>query len=644
MSVSLQINTDTIIDQRFRLIERIGVGGMSEVWRAEHLRLPASFAIKFLYRHQMDQETLKRFEREAHIMATLSHPHITRINDFNVLSDGTPYIVLEYLEGEPLSDRLLRGALDLLSVQEVVTQVGSALNITHARGIVHRDLKPDNIFLCHHDEEHTIHAKVLDFGVSKITSHQNLQMTQDQRGFLGTPHYMSPEQALGSHQIDARADQFALAIICYEMLVGHKPFNGNSIFEIASQVINHTPAPVHHYQPRLSSNVSECLLKALSKDPQNRYADCRLFVQKFCQSLNLNSSDDFDANNHTEISDTAEHYNHHMIDHGHTNHDHENGLHTIPIQMPDFSDPMYHTQASGPPTQVTNAPVTTHVQNENVIPNQPAYRVSDDQLTAYQKFDALLNTPPPVLNHESTADLKDYQVNEYMSSAYNTPHGQYAPAQSFPNLSGEYEALSNSSHINQLKKTKRMWLIFGGVMALLFILFGIYWLTLETQIARMKEQAVQMNAQSEPAEIQKNKQSIYQINKATVMSESHYKKAKKRFERKRMKKFRFKPNQKKVKDGESLTLVVEFESMISKDKTLKTYWVGGPNNTDRFQNLKPISKSYSHSTTKTWQATYKNIEAGHWVVYVLDDAQSNTANQRVNSDGWSLRYPLWLKQ
>jgi serine/threonine-protein kinase len=199
-----------IIKESYQLARKLGEGGMGEVWEAFNPRLPkVKYAIKFLFGHSTTSEQFERFQREAKILTALDHENITRIHDLD-FSYHPPFIVLEYLDGEPLSNRLERArehgqmGLPLPEVINILGQVGAALKTTHARGVIHRDLKPENIYLCHQPNSSTPLVKVLDFGVSKMSGEE--QITQHQQGFLGTPQYMSPEQALGYENLDHRAD------------------------------------------------------------------------------------------------------------------------------------------------------------------------------------------------------------------------------------------------------------------------------------------------------------------------------------------------------------------------------------------------------------------------------------------------------
>lgn len=270
--------------ETYRLIRQLGKGGMGEVWEAEHLRLPRKVAIKFLLMGgQGNSELESRFQREAEIASSLKHPHIIDVHDFNVLADGTPYIVMEHLEGQDLRARLEAGPLQLEETLAITRQVASALSVAHGSNVVHRDLKPENIFLCEsHDGR--LHAKVLDFGISKLRNSVNSFATQEHT-LLGTPGYMSPEQAMGKHaSLDGRADLFSLATIVYEMLTGHSLFAGDSLAEIVYKVVHHSPPPLAQLNASVPRGLSAAVAQALEKDPDSRQAS----VQGFVSALDLN--------------------------------------------------------------------------------------------------------------------------------------------------------------------------------------------------------------------------------------------------------------------------------------------------------------------------------------------------------------------
>jgi serine/threonine protein kinase len=259
-----------VLVDTYRIERLIAEGGMGAVYEASHLRIPKKFAIKFLKVSLLDNSVaLLRFRREAEVVATLDHPHIVSLLDYNITSDGVPYTILEYLEGEHLGDRVSRGRLPLVDIVRIVDAVCSALSAAHQKGVIHRDLKPENVILC------TAGAiKVVDFGIAKLRGGQELTAFNS---ILGTITYMAPEQLIAG-QIDARADQFAIAAMTYEMLSGEMPFGSEgSIPEIAERVLRHQPAPIPGYPPPLH----EVLLRAMAKDAGQRYADVTAFCAAF---------------------------------------------------------------------------------------------------------------------------------------------------------------------------------------------------------------------------------------------------------------------------------------------------------------------------------------------------------------------------
>ncbi len=259
----------------------LGQGGMGSVFLCSHARLPGKqVAIKVLHTEVSNVEVLARFRREAEIASKLGHPNIVTVLDFNALDDGTPYLVLEYLVGESLWDRMKHGPLPLEFALSLTRQVGSALAAAHREGIVHRDLKPQNIFLVATESQgrHSEIAKVLDFGISKICGSATVQ-TQENT-MLGTPQYMSPEQALGrQNDVDGRADQFALAVILHEILTGVTAFPGSSIPEVVFKVVYEEPAALLQSAPATPPHVVAALARAMRKNHTERFPSIEEFVQ-----------------------------------------------------------------------------------------------------------------------------------------------------------------------------------------------------------------------------------------------------------------------------------------------------------------------------------------------------------------------------
>jgi len=278
------LSAGTVIAGTYRITHRLGRGGMGEVWAAEHQRLPGKqVAIKVLNaNYANDPDVLARFRREAEIASRLAHPNIVEIHDYNVLEDQTPYLVLELLAGESLDERLARGALPPAEALRILQEVCSALRVAHRAGVVHRDLKPQNVFLCAERDDKPGPSKVLDFGISKIRG-SNTVRTQTET-VLGTPQYMSPEQALGKHdQVDARTDIFCLGIMAYEMLSGRPPFTGQTLPEVVFKIVYEPEPPLGEVCPGVAANVVAAVHKALSKNQDDRFAS----VDEFLIALGL---------------------------------------------------------------------------------------------------------------------------------------------------------------------------------------------------------------------------------------------------------------------------------------------------------------------------------------------------------------------
>lgn len=274
---SASLSSGSVLHGTYVLEERLGSGGMGTVWRARHLRLPRSVAIKVLHEQAYEsEELLLRFRREAEITSQLGHPHIVEVFDFNVLEDGRAYLVMELLEGQSLRERMKAGPR--FSTEEAVVilqQVASALARAHRAGIVHRDLKPENVFLLATSGARP-HAKVLDFGISKIQGAETV-LTKEM-SLLGTPRYMSPEQARGeSDRVDGRADQFALGAIAYEMLAGKPAFEGGSVAAVLLEVLDKDPAPLEAVAPETPPPLAAAVRRALSKEPSARFRDLEVF-------------------------------------------------------------------------------------------------------------------------------------------------------------------------------------------------------------------------------------------------------------------------------------------------------------------------------------------------------------------------------
>jgi eukaryotic-like serine/threonine-protein kinase len=274
-----EIDVGTVLGDTYEVTQLIGQGGMGAVWAVKHRRLPKRFAVKVLLGALQDSEGYARFRREAEIASRIGHPGIVEVLDFNTLPSGTPYLIMEFLEGESLARRLKRGPIPVAETLSLARQIGSALNAAHKNDVVHRDLKPDNIFLVPTDTGGVLsdRVKVLDFGISKIRNAQTV-LTQEST-LMGTPQYMSPEQASGKNSlVDQRTDVFALGAIVYEMLTGKAAFSGETLATVVVKVMLEPPPPIEELQPSIPKAVRDAVYRALEKEPGKRFPDVAAFI------------------------------------------------------------------------------------------------------------------------------------------------------------------------------------------------------------------------------------------------------------------------------------------------------------------------------------------------------------------------------
>ena len=271
----------TVLEGAYRITRLLGEGGMGAVYEAVQLRLNKRVAVKVMSRElAANSEALARFHREAEITSLLGHAHLVTIIDFGMAQTGEPYLVMEYLDGEDLEHRIQRdGRLPIETAVHITRQIASALAATHAKDVVHRDLKPANIFLLQMAGE-TDFAKVLDFGISKMKAART--KLPRALSILGTPNYMSPEQATGMvDEIDHRTDQWALACIAWEMLSGRSPFAADELSVLLYQIINLAPQPLSKRVPDLPPDVEPVLRRALSKQMTDRCPSITDFSRAF---------------------------------------------------------------------------------------------------------------------------------------------------------------------------------------------------------------------------------------------------------------------------------------------------------------------------------------------------------------------------
>jgi serine/threonine protein kinase len=261
------------IGGRYRLTKLLGEGGMGEVYAADHIHITKKVAVKLLHREiSTDEQAIARFKQEAQSASSIGHDNIVRIDDFFELDDGRVCMCMEYLAGENLANVIHAvGADQPARGIEIMRQVCEGLSAAHALGIVHRDMKPENVFLTRLPDG-SERAKLLDFGIAKVVGGEASNLTKTGTVF-GTPHYMSPEQALGQ-TIDPRADIYSLGVMLYEMFAGEVPFKAETFMGVLSQHITEQPAQPSTVTPGrvVPAQIERVILKAMAKKAEDRFS------------------------------------------------------------------------------------------------------------------------------------------------------------------------------------------------------------------------------------------------------------------------------------------------------------------------------------------------------------------------------------
>lgn len=277
------------LGDRYALEAKVGEGGMGEVWRARHLALESEVAIKFLSKAlASNDETRKRFLMEAKLTAQIRTRHAVQVFDFGVTDDGHPYLVMELLQGEPLSLRIERlGQLDLASTVRIMSAAAKALARAHHLGIIHRDFKPDNVFLTLNDEKED-EVKVVDFGIAKLLGSldeseatpsefadaaKSLSSLTRTGRLVGTPNYMSPEQIGMSSELGPAVDIWAFGIVAFECLTGHSPFAGADVISLFADISLGKFRDARDLNPLVPRAFDAWFRKACAADPRARFAD-----------------------------------------------------------------------------------------------------------------------------------------------------------------------------------------------------------------------------------------------------------------------------------------------------------------------------------------------------------------------------------
>ncbi|MGD0708149.1 MAG: serine/threonine-protein kinase [Anaerolineaceae bacterium] len=266
----------------YQILAQLGQGGMATVYKAYHEALDRYVALKVLHPAFTDDATfMTRFQREARVVARLDHPNIVPIYDFAEY-EGRPYLVMKFIEGETLKALLARGRLSLQQIVPIVEAVGAALAYAHQQNVVHRDVKPSNILI---SKDGKIY--LTDFGLARMAQ-TSTSLTADQ--LVGTPQYISPEQAMSKPDLDYRSDIYSFAVVVYEMVVGRVPYDADTPFSIVHDHI-YTPLPLpRQVNPDVPEAVEAVLIKALAKNPDDRYADVTSFVEAFKEAVQTGTS------------------------------------------------------------------------------------------------------------------------------------------------------------------------------------------------------------------------------------------------------------------------------------------------------------------------------------------------------------------
>jgi serine/threonine protein kinase len=273
----------------YEIVAQVGTGGMATVYKAHHARLDRDIALKMM--HSMfltDSNFIARFEREARVVGRLDHPNIVPVYDYD-LYNGQPYLVMKLVEGKTLKEVMNQGALPLDDILRILPAVSSALTYAHAQGVLHRDVKPSNVIIADDGTPY-----LTDFGLARIAKAGESTMSADM--LLGTPFYISPEQAQGGIEIDARADVYSLGVMLYELVVGRLPFTGETPYIIVHKHIYESPTPPSQINPEIPPEVEMVLLKALSKDPADRYDTPNALSDAFTLAVQASGLSGLDPN------------------------------------------------------------------------------------------------------------------------------------------------------------------------------------------------------------------------------------------------------------------------------------------------------------------------------------------------------------
>lgn len=279
----MALTTGDIIDEKYRIVRLIGEGGMGAVYEGENLRIHRRVAIKVLHAGVAENaDAVQRFEREAQAAGRIGSEHIVEVLDLGNLANGDRYMVMEYMDGESLSDRIQSlGRLSPAQLYPIARQMLEGLAAAHGAGIIHRDLKPDNVYLLKGRRGQADFAKLLDFGISKfsqLSGESGFSMTRT-GAVMGTPYYMSPEQAKGAKGMDHRADLYAVGVILFEAVTGQVPFNADTFNELLFKIVLEQPPPVEQLVPDIDPAFAAIIAKGMAREAAHRYQSAEEFMQ-----------------------------------------------------------------------------------------------------------------------------------------------------------------------------------------------------------------------------------------------------------------------------------------------------------------------------------------------------------------------------